>query len=75
MLQQDIAGSVTEAIEMVVTQCIEQDYIIGAFIQRNIPDEYLWFDMVTRCNGFIDYLSTRPQEMIDTLNYWVGTDC
>lgn len=75
MLQQDIAGSVTEAIEMVVTQCIEQDYIIGAFIQRNIHDEYLWLDMVTRCNGFIDYLSTRPQEMIDTLNYWVGTDC
>ncbi len=74
-LQQDIANSVLEAIEMVVTQCIEQDYSIGAFIKYNIYDENLWLDLTQRCGGFLDYLSTRPQEMIDMLNYWVGSGC
>lgn len=74
-LQQDIANSVLEAIEMVVTQCVEQDYLIGAFISYNALDRNLWLDLTQRCGGFLDYLSSRQQEMIDTLNYWVGTDC
>ena len=24
---------------------------------------------------FLDYLDNDPEDMIDTLNYWVGTDC
>lgn len=75
MLQQDITQTVREAIEMVVTQCIEQNYIIGAFIEYDIFDQTLWLELTQRCGGFLDYLSSSPNEMIDTLNYWVGTDC
>jgi hypothetical protein len=66
---------VQEAIEMVVAQCVEQNYIIGAFIEYNIFDQTLWIELTQRCGGFLEYLSTSPSQMIDTLNYWVGTDC
>ena len=75
ILQQDFQPTVEDAVDMVVQQCTEQGYIIGAFIEYDIQDQPLWVDMTQRCNGFIDYLSRNPQQMIDTLNYWVGTDC
>ena len=75
MLQQDIAANVSEAIELVVAKCIERDYIIGAFISQGISDEYLWNDLTQRCGGFLDYLSPVPQQMIDTLNYWIDNEC
>jgi hypothetical protein len=74
-IQQDIANTIIEAIEMIVVQCVEQNYTIGAFIDYNTFHENLWLDLTQRCGGFLDYLSTRPQEMIDTLNYWLGTEC
>lgn len=75
MLQQDFQSTVEEAIEIVVQQCTEQDYTIGAFIQYDTPDQTLWVDLTQRCNGFLDYLYYNPQQMIDQLNYWIGTDC
>ena len=75
MLQQDFAPSIQEAIDIVVEQCIDTGYIIGAFINYNTPDQQLWVDLTQRCGGFLDYISPNPQQMIDTLNYWVGEDC
>ena len=45
----------------------------GLFLFRKEKD--LWVDLTQRCNGFLDYLNYNPQDMIDTLNYWIGTDC
>jgi hypothetical protein len=75
VLQQDFQPTVEEAIEIVVQQCTEIGYIIGAFISYNVSDQALWVELTQRCNGFVDYLSPNPQQMIDQLNYWVGTDC
>jgi hypothetical protein len=75
VLQQDFQPTVEEAIEIVVQQCTEIGYIIGAFISYNVLDQALWVELTQRCNGFVDYLSSNPQQMIDQLNYWVGTDC
>ena len=75
VLQQNFRPSVEDAIESVVQQCQESDYSIGAFISFNVLDQALWVDLTQRCNGFLDYLDYDPQDMIDTLNYWVGTDC
>jgi hypothetical protein len=75
MLQQDFQPTVEDAIESVVQQCTEDGYSIGAFITYNISDQALWVDLTQRCGGFLDYLSSNPQQMIDRLNYWVGTDC
>jgi hypothetical protein len=75
ILQQNFMSSVEDALESVVQQCNEQDYSIGAFINYNVSDQALWVDLTQRCNGFLDYLDYDPQDMIDTLNYWVGTDC
>lgn len=75
VLQQNFRQSVEDAIESVVQQCQESNYSIGAFISFNVLDQALWVDLTQRCNGFLDYLDYDPQDMIDTLNYWVGTDC
>jgi hypothetical protein len=74
-LQQDFRPTVEEAIEVVVEQCTQIGYTIGVFINYNVVDQALWVDLSQRCNGFLDYLNYNPQQMIDQLNYWVGTDC
>lgn len=74
-LQQDFRPTVEEAIESVVEQCTQIGYTIGVFINYNVLDQPLWVDLTQRCNGFLDYLSHNSQQMIDQLNYWVGTDC
>ena len=75
ILQQDFEPTVESAIDIVVQQCTELSYTISAFIKYDIADQALWVDLTQRCNGFIDYLYYNPQQMIDQLNYWVGTDC
>lgn len=75
VLQQDFQSTVEEAIEVVVQQCNQNAYTISAFINYNVSDQPLWVDLTQRCNGFLDYLNYNPQQMIDQLNYWVGTDC
>lgn len=74
-MQEDMFLDVQDGIDLIVQQCQENNYIIGAFITYNISDQQLWVDLTQRCGGFLDYLSYNPQQMIDTLNYWVGTDC
>lgn len=75
IMQQDFRPTVEEAIEIVVQQCTTEGYIIGAFVDYNTPDQALWVDLTQSCGGFIDYLSSNPQQMINTLNYWIGSDC
>lgn len=75
VLQQDFQPTVEDAIESVVQQCSENNYTVSAFITYNIANQTLWVDLIQRCNGFLDYLTYNPQQMIDQLNYWVGTDC
>lgn len=74
-MQQQFQPTIAAAIEAIVQQCTEADYTIGAFIKYDIVDQSLWVDLTQRCNGFLDYLNNNPQDMIDTLNYWIGTDC
>lgn len=74
-MQQDFQPTTADAIDAVVQQCTEAGYTIGAFISYDIVDQSLWVDLTQRCNGFLDYLNYNPQDMIDTLNYWIGTDC
>lgn len=74
-MQQQFQPTVEDAIEAIVQQCTENGYTIGAFIEYNVPDQSLWVELTQRCGGFLDYLNYNPQQMIDTLNYWVGTDC
>jgi hypothetical protein len=75
VLQQDFQPTIEGAIEIIVQQCTEIGYTIGAFISYNVLDQALWVELTQRCNGFVDYLTSNPQQMIDQLNYWVGTDC
>jgi hypothetical protein len=75
LMQQDFALTIQDAVNTVVQQCIQQNYNIGAFVSYNTPDQQYWLDLTQGCNGFLDYLNYNSQEMIDTLNYWVGTDC
>jgi hypothetical protein len=75
LMQEEMFSSVEDGIEAVVQQCNQEGYTIGAFIRYDIEDQALWVDLTQRCGGFLDYLSYNPQEMIDTLNYWIGTDC
>jgi hypothetical protein len=74
-LQQTIHPLIRQAIDIVVTQCLEQDYIIGALIDYNTNDQNLWVELTQRCNGFLDYLTTDSREMIAILNYWISSDC
>ena len=74
-LQQDFASNVQEAIDLIVQQCTENTYSISAFISFDTWDQALWVDLTQRCGGFLDYLTYNPQQMIEQLNYWVGTDC
>lgn len=75
LIQQTIALTVLEAIEIVSDQCYDEQYTIGAFIKYNISDQALWVDLTQRCGGFLDYLSNDSTQMIQTLNYWIGADC
>jgi len=75
ILQQDISFDVPSAIDMVTEQCILRDYAIGAFISPENGGENEWIELTQRCNGFVDYLSNDSAEMINILNYWVGTQC
>jgi hypothetical protein len=74
-MQQDIAFDVPAAIDMISEQCIIEDYAIGAFIAPDANDQGDWVTMTQTCNGFVDYLSNDSQQMINILNYWVGTQC
>ena len=51
-LQQNIQPTIIQAIDVVAAQCLEQSYIIGALINYNVNDQYLWVDLTQRCNGF-----------------------
>jgi len=75
MLQEYMFADIQDGIESIVEQCTDIQYTIGAFIDYNTIDQALWVDLTQRCNGFLDYLSFNPRQMIDTLNYWIGTDC
>lgn len=75
VLQQNLAPSVEEAIQIIAEQCQQNSYMIGAFIFRNVFDHQLWLDLTQVCGGFLDYLDDEPEDMIETLNYWIGTDC
>lgn len=75
MMQEHMFLDVLDGIDMLAQQCSENNYSIGAFINYNTIDQQLWVDLTQRCGGFLDYLSYNPSQMIDTLNYWIGTDC
>jgi hypothetical protein len=74
-MQQDMADTLQEAIDIVIQQCQTQGYIIGAFINSNINNQSSWFNLTQQCGGFLDYLSSDPSTMIETLNYWISGEC
>jgi hypothetical protein len=64
-----------DALEAIAQQCIETQYTLGAFITYNDPNQADWVYLTQACGGFLDYLSNNPQQMIEAMNYWLGTDC
>ena len=74
-MQQMLAETNEEAIDIVVEQCVQEQYIIGAFVSYDVPHQMEWVELTQGCGGFIDYLNQNPDEMIETLNYWVGDEC
>jgi hypothetical protein len=74
-MQQEMFQSIQDGIDMVSQQCYESGYSISAFVSYNVPNQTEWVDLTQNCGGFLDYLSSDPQRMIDALNYWVGTEC
>ena len=75
VMQEEMFQSIQDGIDMVSQQCYESGYSISAFINYNVANQSEWVDLTQNCGGFIDYLSSDPQRMIDALNYWVGTEC
>lgn len=74
-MQQEMFQSIQDGIDMVSQQCYESGYSVSAFVSYDVPNQTQWIDLTQNCGGFIDYLSSDPQRMIDALNYWVGTEC
>jgi len=74
-MQEFIFQSIQDGIDMVSQQCFADNYSVSAFINFNVPNQSEWVDLTQNCGGFIDYLTSDPQRMIDALNYWVGTEC
>lgn len=75
LLQQNFQPTIVDAVEAVVQQCQEIGYTVSAFITYNIQDQLLWSELTQRCGGFLDYLSQNTNQMIEQLNYWIGSDC
>lgn len=63
------------AVNAVIQQCHEKDYTLSAFIGWDSNPQLMWVNMTQQCNGFLDYLNNNPNEMIQTLNYWIGEEC
>ena len=74
-MQHSFVPSLQDALDRIIEQCIEQQYIIGAFISFYDPNQADWVDLTQQCGGFLDYLSPDPRLMIEAMNYWIGTDC
>lgn len=74
-MQYSFAPILQDALDMIMQQCMEQSYIIGAFISYDDINQSEWVDLTQQCGGFLDYLSSDPTRMIDAMNYWIGTDC
>jgi hypothetical protein len=74
-MQYSFAPILQDALDMIMQQCMEQSYIIGAFISYDDINQSEWVDLTQQCGGFLDYLSNDPRRMIDAMNYWIGTDC
>jgi hypothetical protein len=74
-IQQFMFQSIQDGLGMVSQQCYENGYSVSAFISFDVPNQSQWVDLTQNCGGFIDYLTSDPQRMIDSLNYWVGTEC
>ena len=74
-MQQSLASSLQDGLDMVLQQCAEQQYIVGAFVSYDVPNQSEWVDLTRGCGGFLDYLNSDPQRMIETLNYWIGENC
>lgn len=63
------------AVNAVTQQCGEKGYTLSAFIGWDSNPQLMWVNMIQQCNGFLDYLDSNPNDMIDTLNYWIGEQC
>lgn len=74
-MQQEFVESVEGGIQLVVQQCMEQDYLIGAFTTYGVADQMNWVNLTNGCGGFLDYLNDNPEAMVQKLNYWVGEEC
>jgi hypothetical protein len=74
-MQYSFSPLLEDALNMIVDQCIQNQYSIGAFINYNDINQIEWVDLTQQCGGFLDYLTSDPRRMIDAMNYWIGTDC
>lgn len=66
---------VDAAVNAVVDQCGENKHSLSAFIGLYSSSQLKWVNMTRQCNGFLDYLNNDPQQMVQTLNYWMGEEC
>jgi hypothetical protein len=74
-MQYSYTSVLQDALNVVVQQCLEEQYMIGAFIQYNDANQADWVTLTQQCGGFLDYLSNNPLDMVESMNYWIGTDC
>jgi hypothetical protein len=74
-MQEDMFQSIQNGIDVISQQCYESGYSVSAFINFSVPNQSQWVDLTQNCGGFLDYLTSDPQRMIDALNYWIGSEC
>ena len=62
-------------IEIILQDCSLYDYSVSAFISTNVSDYNKWQAITLGCSGFLEYLSTNSDDMIEKLNYRFGEHC
>lgn len=64
-----------ERIVQVKQECIDTDTSISIFSVFSAPWQPMWFDIISHCHGYLEFMEYNPFIMIEKLNYWFGEEC
>ena len=64
-----------DKITEIVESCTITNTTVNIFTIWGAHWNIVWDEIVSRCNGYLEYLVFNPKEMIERLNYWFGEEC
>jgi hypothetical protein len=66
---------VGDKVAQIKQECLLTSTSISIFSIFAAPWQPTWFDIISHCNGYLEFMEYNPFVMIEKLNYWFGEEC